>query len=223
MLVVVVGGGWGGGGRAPGWRIGGIGGLRCTPAPLCLAADVMALDSPYRIFKSPIFAPYTLLAQNDGVFGGINCGVMYFQNASPSGPVAWAPASLGAVLLCLPHGMLARTGHVRRAPAPGLTASRARSLPPPAAVDRVLRYFENKTWFDERFPPWVQIWEQPVWNDMVRDGCGRARVWASAMPLPLWRNAAAEQPLAAGVDRIRPADSPRVFEALLRGQQPGAR
>ena len=47
-------------------------------------SDVMVMDDPYRFFKAPPFDNITLLAQNDGLGGAINCGVMYRQASGVS-------------------------------------------------------------------------------------------------------------------------------------------
>ena len=44
----------------------------------------MVMDDPYRFFKAPPFDNITLLAQNDGLGGAINCGVMYWQASGVS-------------------------------------------------------------------------------------------------------------------------------------------
>ena len=132
----------------------------CLGPPPPLISDAMMVDNVYKYFKAPPFENITMLSQNDGTFGGINCGVMYFQNALPSGPVAWMPANLGAVHAPWPAGQTTTWScapHVTRFI--GVLAC--------CAVDRTLRVYENYDWFRERFPPDVETWEQLTWDDML--------------------------------------------------------
>lgn len=68
--------------------------LRMGYNVLIVDPDSMFHHDPYLFLKSPPLNKYTLLYQKDapdGNFGaGVNCGVMYWQNAHPSGPAVWA-------------------------------------------------------------------------------------------------------------------------------------
>jgi hypothetical protein len=44
----------------------------------------------YRYLKHPIFMKYNLIALGTPHLVGINCGVVYSQNAHPAGPTSWA-------------------------------------------------------------------------------------------------------------------------------------
>ena len=53
------------------------------------------LDNPYKYFKSPPFDSVTLMVQRERAHGGVNTGVVYLQNAAPSGPTVWIVAATG--------------------------------------------------------------------------------------------------------------------------------
>ncbi|KAG2431457.1 hypothetical protein HXX76_009472 [Chlamydomonas incerta] len=55
---------------------------------LAVDLDVLIMDDWYFRVKQPPLSNYHMLSQNEwGI--NLNCGFMYFQNASPTGPVAW--------------------------------------------------------------------------------------------------------------------------------------
>ncbi|KAI3428524.1 hypothetical protein D9Q98_007347 [Chlorella vulgaris] len=54
---------------------------------LSLDADAMITAEFYSFVKAEPFSKYNALFQDDG--GGVNCGVVYFQNCHPSGPATW--------------------------------------------------------------------------------------------------------------------------------------
>ncbi|KAL4423657.1 hypothetical protein ABPG75_000958 [Micractinium tetrahymenae] len=69
--------------------------LRMGYNVLSLDADASILDDPYRYLKHPFFAKYQALFHRDGVgYNDINCGVMYWQNCHPSGPVTYMAIEL---------------------------------------------------------------------------------------------------------------------------------
>lgn len=57
---------------------------------ICIYADVIFFHDWYAHVKNPPFNAATAMSWSEG--GGLNIGVMYFQNANPSGPVPWALA-----------------------------------------------------------------------------------------------------------------------------------
>lgn len=62
---------------------------------LSLDADTSLVFDPYRYLKSPILNKYNALFQRDGNgFNNINCGVLYFQNCHPAGPVTFMAVEL---------------------------------------------------------------------------------------------------------------------------------
>ena len=93
-------------------------GFVCTPSPTVRADTVVAHD-PYLFYKrgefqrmnfisqarvvlvagargAPRFTAHALLPQRDGPdgAGGVNCGVTYWQNLDPSGPMVWMVVTL---------------------------------------------------------------------------------------------------------------------------------
>lgn len=55
-----------------------------------MPADIHMFHDWYLHVKQPPFKDATAMSWGEG--GGLNIGVMYFQNADPSGPVPWAIA-----------------------------------------------------------------------------------------------------------------------------------
>ena len=131
----------------------------------------MMLDNPYRYLKSPPFNSVTILTQSEGPMGGVNNGVVYIQNASPSGPAVWIVASTGAP----PPSPLRAMGKRR--------ASSAHANLAHPAVDYLLRVYEDMPWFTEHFPPNVHTWDQARMDDMVRvEHCARAHAQPAPSP-----------------------------------------
>ncbi|KAL4419331.1 hypothetical protein ABPG77_006019 [Micractinium sp. CCAP 211/92] len=69
--------------------------LRMGYNVLSLDADTSLLDDPYHYLKHPLFARYNAIFHRDGVgYNDVNCGVMYWQNCHPAGPVAYMAVEL---------------------------------------------------------------------------------------------------------------------------------
>lgn len=71
--------------------------IRMGYKPLAVDIDAMFHHDPYVFLKHPVLAKYNALFHRDGPdgYGGVNCGVMYWQNAHPSGPATWTAVEHG--------------------------------------------------------------------------------------------------------------------------------
>lgn len=61
---------------------------------LMFDTDNLFTNDLYEYLKSPVFGEYNLMTAYEPNLPGINCGLIYAQNARADGPTAWMAAEV---------------------------------------------------------------------------------------------------------------------------------